>query len=264
MEYVHLFFQTFLDALAMYLLCSFVAAHPPKLNKNSVYWFSIFQLFCIIMRLEFVAGSDLFFDQVDFMNYDLLPVNSIGAMLFLLLSMFVLNSLFFKLTNNGVLFTTILAFVLWILIRMFSIVAVNVFAVAVDFDLSYLYRVLTVVLAYFLYRKLSIALLNPYTVRKNVYTKIVLVNSLVSLLLLVAYTNFDTAIILQNLLYIVIVFSFVILINAWIVYEQKRRSNGKNVLRPLSIICLSSMSWFRKYVPDSMSSTINCLRSRAS
>src|SRR4051794_6784735 len=127
MEYLHLFAQTFLDTLAMYLLCSFIANHQIKIEKKSVYWFLLFQLFCIIVRLEFISGTVVSFNQVDFLNYDILPVNSFGGVLFLLLSMLVLNSLFFKLTNVGVLITTILAFVLWILIRMFSVVVVGVF-----------------------------------------------------------------------------------------------------------------------------------------
>lgn len=221
MEFLHLFAQTFLDTLAMYLLGSFIANHQIKLDKNSVYWFLLFQLFCIIVRLEFISGTDISFNQVDFLNYDILPVNSFGGVLFLLLSMLVLNSLFFKLTNVGVLFTTILTFVLWILIRMFSVVAVGVFMESDLFFYSYLYRILTVLLALIFYYKLSVRLLNSYTIRKSVFTKIMLVNTLIAVLLIVIYANFDTAILLRNILYIAIVFSFVILINVWILYEQR-------------------------------------------
>jgi len=220
MELFHLFAQTFLDTLAMYFLCSIIANHKIKLDKNSVYWFLIFHLFCIIVRLEFISGTDISFNQVDFLNYDILPVSSFGGVLFLLLSMLVLNSLFFKLTNVGVLFTTILAFVLWILIRMFSVVAVGVFMASDLFFYSYLYRVLTVLLALIFYRKLGGTLLNSYTLRKNTFTKVMLINTLIAVLLIVIYANFDTEILLKNILYIAIVFSFVIIVNVWIVYEQ--------------------------------------------
>jgi|GEM_PF-338900 len=220
MEFLHLFAQTFLDTLAMYLLSSFIANHQIKLDKNSVYWFLIFQLFCIIVRLEFISDTDIFFNQVDFLNYDILPVNSFDGVVFLLLSMLVLNSLFFKLTNVEVLFTTILAFVLWILIRMFSVVAVGVFMESDLFFYSYLYRMLTVLLTLILYYKLPVVLLNSYIIRKSTFAKIMLVNTLIAILLIVIYANFDTEMLLKNILYIAIVFSFVILFNVWIVYEQ--------------------------------------------
>lgn len=51
--------------------------------------------------------------QVDVINYGLLPVNSITGMIFLLLILLILNSLFFKLTNVGVSIMTTLAFVVW-------------------------------------------------------------------------------------------------------------------------------------------------------
>lgn len=221
MAYVHLFAQTFLDTLAMYLLCSFIAKHPIKLNKKSSYWFFLFQLFCIIARLEIFTESGYLYNEVDFMNYDLLPVNSWIGMIFLLLAMLILNSVFFKLTNVGVLMTTALAFVLWVFIRLSSIVAVSAF---IDPDLfyhTYIYRGLTALLAFIIYAKLSVALLNAYTARQSIFTKIMLVNTLIAIALLVIYANFDTAILLKNMLYIAIGLSFILLINVWIVVEQR-------------------------------------------
>lgn len=220
MEFLHLFAQTFLDTLAMYLLCSFIAKHQIRLDRQSVYWFLFFQLLCIGVRLEFIAETDIIFHQVDFLNYDILPVNSLGGILFLLLSMLILNSLFFKLTNIGVVITTILTFVLWILVRMFSVAVVGIFMEPDVMLFSYVYRVLTVILTLIIYYKLSITLLNAYIVRKSTFAKIMLVNTLVSVLLLVIYMNFETTILLKNIVYFVIVFSFVIIINFWIVYEQ--------------------------------------------
>lgn len=221
MAYVHLFAQTFLDTLAMYVLCSFIAKHPIKLNKKSIYWFLLFQLFCIMMRLQFVVEPGYLSNEVDFVNYDILPVNSWIGMLFLLLAMLILNSVFFKLTNVGVLITTALTFVVWILIRMLSIVAVSAFVEPDLFYHTYIYRGLTVLLAFIIYAKLSVALLTSYTARKSVFTKIMLVNTLIALILLVIYANFDAAVLLKNILYIAIAFSFVILINVWIVVEQR-------------------------------------------
>ncbi|GIN74079.1 hypothetical protein J14TS2_45540 [Bacillus sp. J14TS2] len=220
MDFFHLFAQTFLDTLSMYLLSSFIAKHQIKLDKKSIYWFLLFQLFCIIVRLEFISATNISFNQVDFLNYDILPVNSFGGVLFLLLSMLVLNSLFFKLTNVAVVFTTILTFVLWMLIRMFSVVVTGIFMEPDLMLSSYVYRVLTVLLAGVIYYKLSIMLLNSYTIRKSIFAKVMLVNTLIALLLIVIYVNFDTTILLKNILYIVIAFSFVIIINLWIVYEQ--------------------------------------------
>lgn len=222
MEYMHLFAQTFLDTLAMYLLCSFIAKHPLKLNKKSVSWFLFFQLFCIIARLDVTANPTVYIHQVDFMNFDLLPVKSIYGMIFLLLAMLIFNSLFFKLTNIGVLFTTVLAFVLWVFIRMVSIVTVSAFIEPDLFYQPYLYRGLTVLLAWLIYAKLSVALLSSYTAGRSIFTKIMLVNTLITVSLLIIYANFDMAIILKNILYIAIGLSFVLLFNVWIVVEQKK------------------------------------------
>lgn len=221
MAYVHLFAQTFLDTLAMYVLCSFIAKQPIKLNKKSVYWFFLFQLFCIITRLEIIVEPGYVYNEVDFMNYDILPVNSWIGMIFLFLAMLILNSVFFKLTNGGVLITTALAFVLWVFIRVVSIVAVSAFVEPDLFYHTYMYRSLTTVLALLIYAKLSVALLNSYTARRSVFTKIMLVNSLFAIILLVIYANFETAILLKNMLYIAIGLSFIMLMNVWIIVEQR-------------------------------------------
>lgn len=221
MEYVHLFAQTFLDTLAMYLLCSFIAKEPFKLNKKMVYWFVLFQLFCIVVRLDIGVDPGYVYNEVAFLNFDILPVNSWFGMVFLLLAMLILNSLYFKLTNIGVLVTTALAFVLWMFIRLFSIVVAGLFIEPDSFYHMYGYRVLTVLLAFLIYMKLSIALLNAYTARQSVFTKIMLVNTFIAVILLVAYANFDTAVLLKNMLYIIIGLSFVLLLNIWIVFEQR-------------------------------------------
>lgn len=221
MTYLHLFGQTFLDTLAMYLLCSFIAKQPLKLTKKSIYWFSLFQLFCVVIRLNFIVGPDVFIQQVDFMHYDLLPVNSIFGMIFLLLALLMLNSLFFKLTNTDVLITTALAFVLWILIRLISIVVVSLLIDPNMLVYAYIYRVFTILLAYLIYAKFSIALLKSYSAGRSIFTKIILANTLLAIVLLIVYANFDLAILLKNILYVTIGLSFVLLVNIWIIVEQK-------------------------------------------
>lgn len=222
MEYVHLFAQTFLDTLAMYFLCIFIAKEPFKFNKKMVYWFVLFQLFCIIVRLEIGVDPGYMYNKVAFLNFDILPVNSWFGMVFLLLAMLILNSLYFRLTNVGVLVTTALAFVLWMFIRLFSIVITGLFIETDSFYHMYGYRVLTVLLAFLIYAKLSIALLNAYTARQSMFTKIMLVNTLIAISLLVAYANFDTEVLLKNMLYVIIALSFILLLNIWIVLEQRK------------------------------------------
>lgn len=221
MVYLHLFAQTFLDTLAMYLLCSFIAKQPVKLTKKSIYWFILFQLFCFMVRLNFIVDSDVFIQQVDFMHYDLLPVNSMSGMIFLLLALLMLNSLFFKLTNTEVMLTTALAFVLWILVRLVSIGIVGLLIDSNLFIYTYSYRGLTILFAYLIYAKFSIALLKSYSAGRSIFTKMMLANTLLVIGLLMVYANFDTAILLKNILYVTIGLSFVLLMNIWIVLEQK-------------------------------------------
>lgn len=221
MVYVHLLTQTFFDTLVMYLLCSFIVRQPIKFTKKSIYWFSLFQLFCFVARLEIIADPNILIQQVDFMHYDLLPVNSLSGMVFLLLALLILNSLFFKLTNVGVLMTTGLAFVLWILIRLVSIVIASLLIGQDLFVYDYIYRGLTVLFAFLIYAKLPIALLKSYTSGRSIFTRIMLANTLFAIALLIVYANFDTAILLKNILYVTIGLSFVLLINIWVIVEQK-------------------------------------------
>ncbi|WP_205621639.1 sensor histidine kinase [Paenibacillus sanguinis] len=158
-------------------------------------------------------------------NYDLLPVNNLVTLLLLLCCVLMLNSVLIRpLSNMKVVVVTLLSFLFWVLLRTFSISAAGLILGSSEALFPYFHRIFTLMLAVVLYYVLIVRRANGFLADfSGVFTKIMLIQSSLAVLAIIVYSNFETSFVLENLLFILIVFSFVLSMNFWIIYEHNKR-----------------------------------------
>lgn len=113
--------QTILDALLIFLCCQgvFREKTAPK-TQDALFLLGII-LFCMAARITIIAGdqTDLFFLA---QGFEIAPADNLFALLVLMLSVLVLVSLYYKLTNSSHTFCGVMAvFSLYLLTRIVSI-----------------------------------------------------------------------------------------------------------------------------------------------
>ena len=219
MLFVELFLQTFLDTLALFMICLLLADKTIAFNWHSLYWLISFQVFCILVRLNFIVGEHTIFSGIDFLYYDILPVNTIGTIFVLLLFLLIVNSMFFRKSNIETIQLTISSLVIFMVVRISSLAVIAIFLSDDTFLFTYSVRIITVVIVFVLLKKIPQI---HFFAKKNLFVNIITLNSFVALIMIAVSVNFNLNKILQNSLYIVFIFSLIIMINAWLIYEQKK------------------------------------------
>lgn len=216
-----IYFQILLDTIIMLVICYALAGQQLQLEKKALIWFLFFHGLCVLFRYQ---GSSIPGFEIN--NYDLLPVNNPVLLFILFLGVLILNSSLIRpLSDMKTVVVTFLSFLTWILIRTFSIAATGFVTDQETVLFPYVHRGVTLFLAliiyYVLITKRGNSFLGDYS---GVFTKIMLIQSTLVVFVMITYANFETSFVTQNLLFILIIFSLVISMNLWIIYEQNKRS----------------------------------------
>ncbi|WP_458632263.1 hypothetical protein [Paenibacillus sp. CMAA1364] len=199
------------------------------MEKSIIQWFIAFHGLCLLLRLRFTSKSNII-AGLEMNNFDLLPVDNPVMLLVLLLCVLILNSLFIRpISNMKVVVVTLLSFLIWILLRTFSIAGVGLFLESSMTAFSYFHRFLTLIFAIVLYDVLVIRRGNTFLADySGIFTKVMLIQSSLAVLAITVYSNFETTFVLENLWFVLIVFSLVISMNIWIIYEHNKRTRQEN------------------------------------
>lgn len=223
-EYFQVFMQASLDAVTMYVICSLVAVGGIHWNKQSLLWLFWFLLFCCISQFTFIVSEPATIVEVAFENYDLLPVNSWEMLVLLFLTVLILNSSLFKTGSIEAIFMTVLSFVIWIIVRLMSVVMVGLFL-----PHSLLDRIISLLIVSVLIISPINKLLKAFRGR-NFYTKFMMFNSFVVLIFILAFTNFKQALVLENVSFVFVALLLIISLNLWILNEQRKNLVQENRL----------------------------------
>jgi len=216
--YTLAFVQAALDAAAIYMICSLTAGRGLKWNRESGFWLLWFLCFCALSQVSFQVSEPKTVQYIGlpFENYELLPVDSWLALIALFSVILILNSTFFRLSNMEAVYVTVLSFVIWIMIRLVSIMLVGSFVHYILVD-----RAVSLAIVFML---LSLPLRNALQAvsGKSFYTKWMLLNSLLVLVFILVTTNFSQALILKNMWPVLMALLFIISLNLWIIHEQRK------------------------------------------
>lgn len=216
-EFVHVFLQSILDATTVYMICSLIATRTVRLTKSSFIWLGWFLLFCIVGRFTFIASESVDFLGVDYENYEILPVNSWFMLIFLFFIVLIINSTIFKKGNIESIYITVFSFVVWIILRLISVMVVGLI-----FQNMYVNRILTLLLALTLLIVPLDRILKAFY-SKNFFMKLLMLHSLFLLIFVLIMTNFNQEQVMKYGWFVFFVLIFIVSLNLWILNEQSRK-----------------------------------------
>lgn len=224
MEILELYIQTLLDALSIFLISIKFSDKKIRLNKNNILWIFIFHIIIFIGRLDFLLDYTKTYVNINFVNYDILPVKSLVGIILLVLFLLVLNSSFFKLDNKETIFSVVIIFITFIVVRVSILSLLNIFSLNTLSLYSYLYRILTLILCFIIYLVLPLNDLKYHLKERDLFTKSLFIYSFLILILLISYSNFNVDILLKNPLVVIVIFLSIIVLNLWIIYVTRGKA----------------------------------------
>ena len=212
-----LVFQTALDGLTLYLIMFLCGREPIAFNKKSILWYTILVSFCLLARISFLPISEGLIADIAFQNFELLPVNSLTGIIGLICVFFLLNSVAFNLNHLEVIFTTLLALIIWFVFRLLSIGFVDVL------DLNSIYiRLFPFLLAALIYWRFSTKTKQILSDKSNPFTKFMIVNVFILFLILIVSANFEAIVLLENRISLFLLLFFISAFMSWLLLEQRK------------------------------------------
>ncbi|WP_169737896.1 sensor histidine kinase [Alkalihalobacterium bogoriense] len=211
--------QTLLETITIYLICSFVARKT--IRPIDFKWISLCLFFFFVSRINFVASDSANVDFVglDIYKYEILPVDTWFLFLFLFIIVLILNSVFFNVSRMEAVHVTILGFIVWIIVRICSVIFVGVFTEQVSPVID---RVVTlgVVFALLLF---PIQSLSKAIDGSRFFSKIMVWNSFAILLFLLIMTNFNSVVVIEYAWMILSLVFSIVTVNIWMVYRENKK-----------------------------------------
>lgn len=224
--FYRLIVQALLDSLSTFLIYNYLINKDINKNNKNLLWILLTTVIYIIARInstvDVLSQSKLFFTYA---NYDLFPVNSIAGVLFLVLGFMILNSYLFKSSNSETFYLTLVSIVIFISIRLIIISIFSYIGLTNTSAYEYEYRILMLFILYFtlIFLKLPLYKFREYLINSQYIFKIVVVNSFTFLISLVSFYNFNTAVLLENIIFVLVFLLIILFINLITLIVQREK-----------------------------------------
>lgn len=210
-------FQALFDSLSTFLIYNYLINKNTNKNNKNLLWILLTTVIYTVARIDStpvygISQSKIFFTYA---NYDLFPVNSIIGVLFLVLGFMILNSYLFKSSNIETFYLTLVSIVIFISVRLIIISIFSYIGLTNTSAYEYGYRILMLFILYFtlIFLKLPIYKFREYLISSQYIFKIVVINSFIFLISLVSFYNFNTAVLLENIIFVLIFLLIILFIN---------------------------------------------------
>ena len=180
MEYIKLISQTLLDSSAMFLLCNYLSNKRIEKSNKNLSWIIFINLVYIFSRWSVLVTDNYIQPTVDFIGFDILPVNSLYGTFLLCIFLMIANSIYLKMENSQAFFSTIASIIIWIFIRILAVVPFKLINVQNINIYEYGYRIATLLLILIFVLKLPLYKFKEYLKNNSYITKLILLNSLIN------------------------------------------------------------------------------------
>lgn len=219
--------QICLDVLGIYLVMFLFGKEPIGINRKSILWYAALFSFCFLARVDIVvSGEAVSARDIAFQNYEILPVGSLVGIVGLVCVLFIINSIAFELNHVEVIFTTLFAFITWLIFRFLSIGIVHVFGFQ-----SVFIGIITLLLIAMCYWRFSSIVTRLLSNESSVFTKLTIVNVFILFLVIIASANFEVTALFQNRIHLLLLLFFIGTFMSWLLIEQKNSEAMKNRVR---------------------------------
>lgn len=218
-----LLLQISLDVLSIYIVMFCFGKEELAANKKSFVWCALLFIFCFLSRVSIDPTDMGIKTTIAFRNFEILPVNSLAGIIGLVCVLLLLNSVAFRLNHLEVIFTTFLGFIVWSLVRMFSIASIDFAGLGTTSI-----RILTMCFILIGYWLLSSKINRMLSDKSSGFTKIMVTNVFTLLLLLIISANFEAAVIFENRVILLLLLFFVGTFMSWILLVQRKFQMTEN------------------------------------
>lgn len=219
--------EALLDSISTFFIYNYlVNKEIDKSNKN-ILWILITTFVYIVSRMDATPAGDSNRSMIYFkyLNYDLFPVNSIAGILFLVLSFMIINSYLIKSSNSETFYLTLSSIVIFIAIRLIIISVFSYVGFNHSSTYEYAYRILMILILYLslIIFKLPLYKFREYLINDQFIFKIVVVNSFIFLISLAGFYSFNTEILLENIVFVLVVLLIILFINFITLIVQREK-----------------------------------------
>lgn len=215
------------DVLSLFLVMFLVVERGKANSKRSaIHWlFVIFGFILVNQTLVITDGSNII--VVPHTDIDFLPVDGIDGVLGLVFLTLLMNSIILKVTNVEIIFITMFGFIVWFLLRLFSVAIIDIVSIN-----QWLIRPLTLILALCFYWLVKKRLVNYIRHDFSHFVKFVLVSVFAFLMYMILITRNQNGLIIQPVFMIFVVFILFVLLG-WLFYEQKKTQVMENRMKAI-------------------------------
>ncbi|MFD2114279.1 sensor histidine kinase [Paenibacillus yanchengensis] len=216
--YISLFLQTGLDAIALFIITRSLVFKQTKWMRQSLVWSFVMFLFMVLFQVDVdVSGKGIYLEEANLEYYQLLPVHSWLFFIMVFTVALILNSALFQTGTMETIYATVLSFLLWISLRLVSVLIVYLFI-----ENALIERIVTllfVLLILLLPRKKLVLGMQS----RSVMMKLVLFSTFILVVAMLMMADFSQAVIVHYGWLVLLTILLVVGLNVWMLYEQRKK-----------------------------------------
>ncbi|KMY41498.1 sensor histidine kinase [Peribacillus loiseleuriae] len=223
---VLLLFETALDVISLFLIMFSVGREKVSLKRGAIQWLVVILIFGLWNQPLFNFDSSNI-NAILHRDFEILPVQSISGLIGLLFLTLLMNSFVLKASHIEIIFVTMLGFIIWFLIRLFTVATIDLFTIS-----QMTIRPLTLILAICFYwlmkKKFSTYIRNDF----NHFVKLIIVSVFAFILYIVLSSRNRNEFIIDPA-FIAFVVLIVLAMLVFLFYEQKRTQVMENRMKAI-------------------------------
>jgi two-component system, LytTR family, sensor histidine kinase AgrC len=223
---VLLLFETVLDVISLFLIMFLVGREKISLKRGAIQWLVVILIFCLWDQPLFNSDSSNI-NAVLHKDFEILPVQRISGLIGLLFLILLMNSFVLKALHIEIIFVTMLGFIIWFLIRLFTVATIDLLTIS-----QWAIRPLTLILTIYFYwlvkKKLSAYIRNDF----NHFVKLMIISVFAFLLYIILSSRNQNGLMIEPT-FIVLIVLIVLVMLGWLFYEQKRAQVMENRMKAI-------------------------------
>lgn len=222
--------EILLDATLLFLTSFGVLSEEQKPKTKDSMLFISFALFCFVARISFLAGTGTTVVSVETTGYEIVPVNEVGMLVFLILAVLVANSIWFKKDAMYTAFATMTVFSIFIILRGFFVLIFYGFD-AINSNYSpIIIRIGSLLLISVLLFTSFFKWLQDKLNNGSFLIKFLIGNSTALLIAIVILLDFDADKVVGQIFLVLTTIVIILIINLFVgYYDQKRLAEIKRI-----------------------------------
>ncbi|WP_332699091.1 sensor histidine kinase [Halalkalibacter lacteus] len=223
---VLLLFETALDVISLFLIMLLVGCEKLSLKQGAIQWLVVILIFFLLDQPLFNTDSSNM-NAVLHRDFEILPVQRISGLIGLLFLTLLMNSFVLKASHIEIIFVTMLGFIIWFLIRLFTVATIDLFTIS-RMAISPLILILTICFYWLVKKKFSAYIRNDF----NHFVKLIIVSVFFFILYIILSSRNQNGLIIQPI-FIEFVVLIVLLMLSWVFYEQKKAQVMENRMKAI-------------------------------